>query len=253
MRVPPFLLLAVLSLVACAGGAGASAPAVGTNAPIVKLPNGATTLAFTNATPQYVTVSEVQYAGSWNVTSSNTAVVTIAVVNTTAQVEVMSTATATLKVTPVASGSATISVADVLGHTASFGVTVAMGSGATPTPVVTATPTPTPTAPPPGVLSVNPTTVNVYGTGAANAAQILAQETGYSGSFAESNNCASIASIAPASASGPTATFTVTGINAGTCSANFTDANSQHIPVSITVTTSGFTVQTVHGKDHRQL
>ncbi|MGB6986170.1 MAG: hypothetical protein WBD74_09390 [Candidatus Aquilonibacter sp.] len=100
------------------------------------------------------------------------------------------------------------------------------------------------TVPPPGVLSVNPSAVSISGTGASAAQNVDVQEIGYTGAFGESDNCTGVATIAPSSGSGPSASFTVTPSAAGTCSATFTDSKSQHVAVAITVTTTGFTVNT---------
>jgi hypothetical protein len=142
-------------------------------------------------------------------------------------------------------------VSDTLGHTHRIPVTVTGGAPTpTPTPVNAPTnaPTQTPTAPPPGVFSVNPATVNVIGTGAANEQTILVQETGDVSAFSQTSaSCAGIATITPASSAGPTVSFTVVGVAAGTCSATFSDTHGQSALVSIIVTTSGFTVQSKQG------
>jgi hypothetical protein len=41
---------------------------------------------------------------------------------------------------------------------------------------------------------------------------------------------------------GPSATFTVTGSKAGSCSAQFADTNSQQVSVTINVSTNGFII-----------
>jgi len=101
------------------------------------------------------------------------------------------------------------------------------------------------------VFSVNPTALPVYGLGASNAATILAQETGDTGAFSQTNTCASIATIAPASSAGPSVTFTVTGVAAGTCTATFADTHNQTAAVTITVTTTGFTIQSHANRKQR--
>jgi hypothetical protein len=93
------------------------------------------------------------------------------------------------------------------------------------------------------VLSVNPTTVNVLGTGAANAQGISVKETGYTGSFSETDTCSGIATVTTASASGPSASYTTTGVAVGSCSATFKDASHQSQTAAITVTTTNYTVQ----------
>jgi hypothetical protein len=82
------------------------------------------------------------------------------------------------------------------------------------------------------------------GTGASYAQNVDVQETGYLGAFSESDTCTSIATVTPASGPGPQATFIVTPSSAGTCTATFADSKAQQVAVAITVTTTGFTVQT---------
>ena len=96
-------------------------------------------------------------------------------------------------------------------------------------------------------MSVQPNNVQIYGTGASNAQSILVQETGYIGAFTESDTChpssGQIAAVTPSNGAGPSATFTSTGVAAGSCSAMFTDANGRQASTTITVTTTGFGVQ----------
>jgi hypothetical protein len=102
----------------------------------------------------------------------------------------------------------------------------------------------------PNALMVSPSTVSISGAG--NTAQITASETGYTGTLSQTNSCASngIASFSAASGSGPSWTVTVTAETGGTCSAVFSDSNGQQQTASITVTTSGFTIQTTGRKEH---
>jgi hypothetical protein len=134
-----------------------------------------------------------------------------------------------------------------------FGVQIAVVAGAivaagcdgsvNTTPVANvAAATPTPTPPPPGVLSVNPTAVPIYGTGSGNAASVVVQETGYTGTLSESDTCTGIATVTPSSGTGPSVTFTITGVAAGSCTATFSDTNGQHVSAAVGVTTSGFGV-----------
>jgi hypothetical protein len=84
-------------------------------------------------------------------------------------------------------------------------------------------------------------------TGAQFAQTFTATEVGDSGAISETDTCSpgggAIATITPASASGPNATFTVTPQSAGTCTVTVHDAFGQTAPVSVTVTTTGLTVQ----------
>ena len=53
-----------------------------------------------------------------------------------------------------------------------------------------------------------------------------------------------IAAVTPSSALGPSATFTVTGVSAGSCTVTFRDANGAQAQVPVTVTTLGIGVNT---------
>jgi hypothetical protein len=97
--------------------------------------------------------------------------------------------------------------------------------------------------PPPAPLSVAPSNVQLNGTGAANALSISIQEPGYAGTFGEKDTCGNVAAVVTANPAGPAATYTVTGVAAGSCIATFTDSVGQSKSVPITVTTSGFNVQ----------
>lgn len=98
-------------------------------------------------------------------------------------------------------------------------------------------------APPSSVLSVSPASVSINGTGSTNAQNISVQETGYTGTFSQTNTCATMATITPSGTNGSSASFTVTGNAVGTCSATFGDTNNQKITVNIAVTTTGFGIQ----------
>jgi hypothetical protein len=121
---------------------------------------------------------------------------------------------------------------------------VTASPGGSPSSSPTSSSTATPTPPPPGTMSANPTSLSINGTGAGYAQSVYIQEAGYTGAFNENDTCTSIASVTPNTGAGPAATFTVTPSGAGTCAAKFADTNGRTISVAITVTTTGFTVQT---------
>ena len=100
-------------------------------------------------------------------------------------------------------------------------------------PSLSPSPTPTPTPPPPGVLSVSPATVQLTGTGLSNA--VLVQETGYSGTFSESDTCSGIATLTSSGTTGPVAAFAVTANSVGACSATFSDAQGKQITIPVVV------------------
>jgi hypothetical protein len=100
---------------------------------------------------------------------------------------------------------------------------------------------------PQGTPAAAPATVLIYGAGAANAHTIVVTETGYAGTYTESDTCnpgtGPIATIALTSGSGASVTYTVTGISAGICAATFTDAFGQQTSSTIYVTLTSLGVQ----------
>jgi hypothetical protein len=69
-------------------------------------------------------------------------------------------------------------------------------------------------------------------------------------SFVESDTCnpvsGTLATIATSNAHGPTARFTVTGVNSGACTATFTDAFMQTRTINVIVTLTNVTIQGGH-------
>jgi hypothetical protein len=123
--------------------------------------------------------------------------------------------------------------------------TVTPTPSASPTP--TATPTPTPTATPsPAPLTISPATVSLLGTGSSFAQSASVHEASYTGAFSiAATACASVATISPSTASGPTVALTITGLAVGTCTATATDTHGQMALLQITVTTSNVGVDAV--------
>jgi hypothetical protein len=73
---------------------------------------------------------------------------------------------------------------------------------------------------------------------------ITVSESGYTSQFTHSDDCAGKATIAPMSANGPTATFTVSvGASGGTCTVTFYDAAQHTAQVAIGVTATIITGQ----------
>jgi hypothetical protein len=113
-----------------------------------------------------------------------------------------------------------------------------------PTAVPTATPAPTatpvPTAVPPSALTA-PSGSSVAMTKAGQTGTFTVTENGYSGTLTASNgapSCSGIATVAPASGTGPSATFTITAVAAGICQIKVQDTNGQTVAASVTVTTT---------------
>ncbi len=89
-------------------------------------------------------------------------------------------------------------------------------------------------------IGVSPSSLTLNGMGAGNAKTATINETGYAGTFTESDTCSSVATIALSSSVGPTSTVTVTGLSSGNCVATFTDGYGQQAKLNVAVTVSGF-------------
>lgn len=99
-------------------------------------------------------------------------------------------------------------------------------------------PSPSPSPTPAGPIALSPSSVSLLGLGASNAQTVTASETGYTGAFSSTGTaCAGIATVAVSGS-----TLTVTGVAAGSCAATITDSFNQTKSLSITVTTSGLSV-----------
>jgi hypothetical protein len=145
---------------------------------------------------QVITVSETGYVGTFNASSSNSAVATVSFKN------------GVFTVTAVGAGTCTVTFTDSNGNSVVVTVNVAAG-------FITCAPGsvafPFPTAP---------------------TQQIAPSETGYTGNFTVSSSAPSVATVSPSSGVGP---FTVTPVAAGSCNINISDSNGNTLAVPITV------------------
>jgi hypothetical protein len=121
---------------------------------------------------------------------------------------------ATYRVTPVAKGTCTATFHGGRKETAPLSVTVA----------------------PPGNVVVTPTSLafSAVGSGAAKPATVA--QSGFTGSFGESDNCTNIATVVASTNAGGQADYTVTPVGSGTCTATFSGANKETAPLAISVT-----------------
>jgi hypothetical protein len=72
---------------------------------------------------------------------------------------------------------------------------------------------------------------------------VTVSETSYAGPFTHTEaSCSGIATVTPASANGPSTSFTVTGVAAGQCDVTFKDSFNQTASTHVVVTVSGFTI-----------
>jgi hypothetical protein len=86
---------------------------------------------------------------------------------------------------------------------------------------------------------------------AGNSQQFTVTENSYTGPLTAANgtpSCAGIATFAPAAGTGPSATFTVTAVAAGTCTIVVSDNHGGSVGVNVTVTTTTGTISGVKRK-----
>jgi hypothetical protein len=103
------------------------------------------------------------------------------------------------------------------------------------------TPSPSPTPPPAGPLAASQSTATFSLAG--QSAPVTVNEPGYTGIVsADASACASVASVAPASANAP-ATFSVTALGSGSCAIAFVDVYGQRATVQIGVTVTQGTIK----------
>jgi len=82
-------------------------------------------------------------------------------------------------------------------------------------------------------ITLSPSKLTIYGSGKSSATSVVVSEASYRKAFAETNTCANVATITPASGKGPRFTFQISGIKTGTCSITFTD--TKHHKASLPV------------------
>ncbi|MDQ2993046.1 MAG: hypothetical protein M3R30_09555 [Candidatus Eremiobacteraeota bacterium] len=98
---------------------------------------------------------------------------------------------------------------------------------------------PAPTASTPPVVTITPTT-GVQITTIGGTGSVTASESGYTGTFtASSTNCAGIATFSPASATGPSASFTITSVANGSCQISIKDSANVVGVINVSVNASG--------------
>jgi hypothetical protein len=88
---------------------------------------------------------------------------------------------------------------------------------------------------PPGSIVVDPASLSFNAVGAGAAKSAAVSQSGFTGTFAESDNCNGIATVVAASNTGGHAAYTVTPVAGGTCSATFSGGNAETAPLAISV------------------
>lgn len=152
---------------------------------------------------QNINVTDPNYSGSISASSSNVAVATVD--------PSQNGPNATFSVTPKKEGTATLTFTDA--------------NLASDTTVVTVNP---------GQLSVSTSSVTLNGAG--DTAPFTASERFYTGAISASSGDTTVATVSPASGSGPgPVSFTITAVGPGTTNINVTDNHGGSQPVSVTV------------------
>jgi hypothetical protein len=124
---------------------------------------------------------------------------------------------ATYSVTAVAAGSCTATFAGGNGEKGTLAVTIA----------------------PYGSVVVAPASMSFTATGSGAAKNASVTQTNFTGSFGESDTCASVATVAASSNADGQAEYRVTPLAAGTCTATFTGGGGATAPLKITVAPYG--------------
>jgi hypothetical protein len=109
-------------------------------------------------------------------------------------------------------------------------------------PVPSASPEPSPSPEPTGTPSPSISPAALTFTSAGVQKSLLVTEIGYTGVLTQSNACGEIATVSPASGTGPSATFGVTSVAAGSCTITVTDSAGRSATATVGVTTLGVTI-----------
>ena len=92
-------------------------------------------------------------------------------------------------------------------------------------------------------INANPNAMSFDSVGTATAQSVVVTEAGYTGPLTPVGTCAGIVSIAPTTAWGPSAQFTVSPIAAGNCKLTVSGGAQANASIAISVTNSGLEVQ----------
>jgi hypothetical protein len=92
-----------------------------------------------------------------------------------------------------------------------------------------------------GILQVSPPALT-FTTVTSATQNVAVTESNYTGTFAETDTCASIATASTTAASGPQSSFAVVPVAGGSCEITFKDSGNKTVTVSVIVTTSALNV-----------
>jgi hypothetical protein len=202
------------------GGGKASSPLSIAVAPFGNVDVTPATLTF-NATgsgnAQHASVSQSGYTGSYTETND---------CGTTANVAVTAngSGTAAVTVTPEAAGACSATFAGGNGETGVLQIVVDL----------------------PGGVVASPAPLNFALTGSAQGTTVTVTQSGYTGSYTESDTCGRIAKVVQLSNAGGTAQYRVTPSAVGTCSVLFTGGNAETFALAVSVTQTNVVINGSH-------
>jgi hypothetical protein len=179
------------------------------------------TLTLNGSTPGHFTAAETGYTGPFTIGTCTQSSQTIA----TASPTTANGPSAVITVTPVKAGSCTIVVSDNHGKTASVSVTVSTST-----------------------LSISPTALQFATAPSAQTQSVTISETGYAGAFTYTpckQGSTTVATLTPASISGPSATLTVTSQAVGNCTVMVSDSFGQSGTFTVGAASANITVNSV--------
>jgi hypothetical protein len=167
------------------------------------------------------TVSETGYAGTFSIGTCTQSSQTIA----TASPTTANGPSANITVTPVKGGSCTMAVSDTNGQTTNETITVNVSA-----------------------LTISPTALQFATAPSAQTQSVTISETNYNGAFtytACKQGATTVATLTPASISGPSATLTVASQAVGNCTVMVSDTLGQSGTFTVGVTAANFTINSV--------
>jgi hypothetical protein len=159
-----------------------------------------------------VKVSQSGFTGSFTETNTCTGIATIVPANASGKTE--------FKVTPLAKGDCTATFHGGNGETAPLSIDVA----------------------PPGTVELDPSSLQFYRSGSANAKNVNVSQTNYAGVFSETNTCSGIATVTATINAAGKATYQVVADAKGSCTVTFTGSPGESAPLPVTVTLPGAVV-----------
>lgn len=213
-------LVAIALLTACTSSGTAYNPPFGGaplpwTQPVSVKPDALSFTALGSGAAQSVAVFQSRLTRSYTETDNCSGVATIS------QQGSVSHGTATYEVTPTGAGGCTATFKGVGSNTGTLTISSA----------------------PYGSVMPNPSSFSFLGTGASYEQPLTVTQSGYAGTYGESDDCSGIATISESSNGGGTAVYDVTPVAVGSCQITITGGNGKQAFVGVTVTTTSFGIK----------